>query len=194
MKLINDPVYLASQSPRRKELLDRICSNVIVIRIDAEENIPPVLSPAEVAIKIAEEKMNVAIPEVSGSGYILTADTIVSCDNKILGKPGSEQAATEMLRLLSGRKHQVYTGFCIYHLNDKKLSSDVAKTDVTFCELSPKEIDLYIKTGSSMDKAGAYGIQDPLGSVFVKSISGCYYNVMGLPLSQVYQSIRGALD
>ncbi len=193
MKLINERIYLASQSPRRKELLERICSDVVVLAIDVDENMVSDMAPADIAIAIAQTKMNAALPGITGTGYVITADTIVCFENKILGKPETEQAAAEMLKLLSGRQHQVYTGFCICHLQDRRLISSAAKTDVTFCELSQQEIDLYIRTGSSMDKAGAYGIQDPLGSVFVKSISGCYYNVMGLPLSQIYQTIRGEL-
>jgi len=126
-------------------------------------------------------------------GIILTADTIVVLKDKILGKPKDKEEAEKMLSELSGKTHKVYTGFMLSKISENKKISEILsyeKTSVTFRNLSQSEIINYIGTGSPFDKAGGYGIQDDFGSVFVKKISGCYYNVVGLPLSHVYSSIK----
>ena len=126
-------------------------------------------------------------------GIILTADTIVVLEGQIIGKPKSKKDAERILKLLSGKTHFVYTGFAIKNISNKKEIIDYEKTSVTFHKLSSQMIIDYIETGSPMDKAGAYGIQDDFGAVFVKKVNGCYYNVMGLPLSKVYNSILSIL-
>ena len=122
-------------------------------------------------------------------GIIITADTIVVLDNQIIGKPKNKKDAERILKKLSGRTHKVYTGFSVFNSVNGKIITEYEKTFVKFRELNKKEIVDYISTGSPMDKAGAYGIQDDFGAVFVEKINGCYYNVVGLPLTKVYKSL-----
>jgi septum formation protein len=175
---------LASQSPRRKQLLKLLGLNFKVFHPQIEENHKGE-KPLTYAKKLAEEKAETANRKFKHK-IIIAADTIVVIDNHILEKPISENDAKRMLKTLSGRTHIVYTAICVINqLNGKKIT-DYEKTFVTFRKLNPAEIDEYIKTGSCMDKAGAYGIQDDLGAVFVSKVNGCYYNVVGLPLQKLY--------
>jgi septum formation protein len=175
---------LASQSPRRKQLLKLLGLNFKVFHPQIEENHKGE-KPLTYAKKLAEEKAEAANRKFKNK-IIIAADTIVVIDNHILEKPISENDAKRMLKTLSGRTHIVYTAICVINqLNGKKIT-DYEKTFVTFRKLNPAEIDEYIKTGSCMDKAGAYGIQDDLGAVFVSKVNGCYYNVVGLPLQKLY--------
>jgi len=175
---------LASQSPRRKQLLKLLGLNFKVFHPQIEENHKGE-KPLTYAKKLAEEKAEAANRKFKDK-IIIAADTIVVIDNHILEKPISENDAKRMLKTLSGRTHIVYTAICVINqLNGKKIT-DYEKTFVTFRKLNPAEIDEYIKTGSCMDKAGAYGIQDDLGAVFVSKVNGCYYNVVGLPLQKLY--------
>jgi len=175
---------LASQSPRRKQLLKLLGLNFKVFHPQIEENHKGE-KPLTYAKKLAEEKAEAANRKFKNK-IIIAADTIVVIDNHILEKPISENDAKRMLKTLSGRTHIVYTAIrVINQLNGKKIT-DYEKTFVTFRKLNPAEIDEYIKTGSCMDKAGAYGIQDDLGAVFVSKVNGCYYNVVGLPLQKLY--------
>jgi septum formation protein len=175
---------LASQSPRRKQLLKLLGLNFKVFHPQIEENHKGE-KPLTYAKKLAEEKAEAANRKFKNK-IIIAADTIVVIDNRILEKPISENDAKRMLKTLSGRTHIVYTAICVINqLNGKKIT-DYEKTFVTFRKLNPAEIDEYIKTGSCMDKAGAYGIQDDLGAVFVSKVNGCYYNVVGLPLQKLY--------
>jgi len=175
---------LASQSPRRKLLLKLLGLNFKVFHPQIEENHRGE-KPLIYAKKLAQEKAEAANQKFKNK-IIIAADTIVVIDNHILEKPRSESDARRMLKTLSGRTHVVYTAICaINQLNGKKIT-DYEKTFVTFRKLTSVEIDEYIKTGSCMDKAGAYGIQDDLGAVFVSKVNGCYYNVVGLPLQKLY--------
>lgn len=175
---------LASQSPRRKLLLKLLGLNFKVFHPQIEENHRGE-KPLIYAKKLAQEKAEAANQKFKNK-IIIAADTIVVIDNHILEKPKSESDARRMLKTLSGRTHVVYTAICaINQLNGKKIT-DYEKTFVTFRKLTSVEIDEYIKTGSCMDKAGAYGIQDDLGAVFVSKVNGCYYNVVGLPLQKLY--------
>jgi septum formation protein len=194
MKLINQRIYLASKSPRRKELLERIAADVTIITVDTAETVNPELHPPEIAKAIALEKMEAAKVLPGLHGIVITADTIVSIGDTVLGKPVDEADARRMLRLLSGTEHQVYTGYCVYNTESGKRILDVAETDVTFHRLTDEEIGLYCQSGGPFDKAGAYGIQDAFGSVFISGIRGCYYNVMGLPVSQLYHSINSLAE
>jgi septum formation protein len=123
-------------------------------------------------------------------GIIITADTIVVINGKIIGKPVDKNDAVRMLQNLSGSTHIVYTGFSVYNSVTDKTITDYEKTFVTFRKLKTKEIKEYVETGSPMDKAGAYGIQDDYGAVFIKKINGCYYNVVGLPLTKVFLTMN----
>lgn len=145
-------------------------------------------SPQDAVIRIAQEKMQYALRKIE-KGIVITADTLVFLDNKVLGKPKDELDAFRMLKKLSGRTHQVFSAYCIHNTVTKKTITEYVKTDVTFRKLTEGEILDYIKTGSPMDKAGAYGIQDDFGAVFVERINGCYYNVVGLPLSRFYHAL-----
>lgn len=178
---------LASQSPRRKYLLKLLGLKFQSYHPLIEENHCGE-QPVRYAKKLAEEKAEAANQKFSGK-IIIAADTIVVIDNKILEKPASPADAKKMLKTLSGRTHIVYTAICLINqLNSRKII-DVEKTYVTFRKLSLKEIEEYVRSGSCLDKAGAYGIQDDLGAVFVEKINGCYYNVVGLPLQKLYLNL-----
>ena len=138
--------------------------------------------------RLSKEKLEIARQKIN-RGIIITADTIVVLNKKVIGKPKDRKEAKRFLQKLSGKVHTVYTGFSIYNSENKMLLTDYEKTSVEFRNLTTKEIDDYIKSGSPMDKAGAYGIQDDFGAVFIKKINGCYYNVVGLPLTRVYQTL-----
>ncbi len=127
--------------------------------------------------------------EITPEGIIITADTIVVIKGKVIGKPKDKKEAEKILKTLSGRTHTVYTGFSVYNSLNGKTITDYEKTFVTFRKLAVHEIREYIAGGSPMDKAGAYGIQDDYGAVFIKKINGCYYNVVGLPLTKLYQTL-----
>jgi septum formation protein len=183
------PIYLASKSPRRRKLLKQIKLNFKILNIHSDEVFSDNESPLMNVKRIAYEKAKAALKK-NKKGIIITADTIVVVDDKKIGKPTSKQDAVNMLKMLSGRTHIVYTGFCVINTINNKKIVDAEKTFVTFRELSLKEIEEYVASGSPMDKAGAYGIQDDYGAVFVSKINGCYYNVVGLPLTKIFTSIQ----
>lgn len=183
------PIYLASKSPRRAKLLKLLNLEFKTFSVDLNEYPINGESPIAMVKRLASHKMDAALQKVK-EGIVITADTIVVLDKKIIGKPVNQKDAFRILKMLSGRTHNVYTGFGLVNTKKKIKIIDYERTAVTFRELSDIEIKDYIKTGSPMDKAGAYGIQDDFGAVFVKKISGCYYNVVGLPLSKLYKSIK----
>jgi|SRR5690554_4164958 len=183
------PIYLASKSPRRQKLLKQINLDFKVITVDVNESLKINELPAKAVKRLASEKLKKAKEKIK-KGIIITADTIVVLNKEILGKPINEKDAFKILNKLSGKTHIVYTGFAISNLQEEKTIIDYEKTLVTFRKLNRKEILDYIRTGSPMDKAGAYGIQDDFGAVFIKKINGCYYNVVGLPLSKVYSTLQ----
>jgi len=184
----NQKIYLASKSPRRRKLLKQLGIKFQSFSIELNEEILDGEHPALTVKRLALHKMQAASAKLK-SGIVITADTIVVLNKKIIGKPRNREDAFKILSMLSGKTHNVYTGFVIINLDKNKKIVDYEKTKVTFRKLTPKEIRDYIKTGSPMDKAGAYGIQDDFGAVFVKRIYGCYYNVVGLPLSKLYKSL-----
>lgn len=183
------PIILASQSPRRAHLLQQIGLDFSIQPSNIIEEIDESLSYAENVKRLALHKAEDLFKQ-NNAGIIIGADTIVVIDGKILGKPDSTQNAKEMLRMLSGRTHTVFTGFALVDAASKKSYIDSEQTDVTFRELTDAEISDYVNSGSPMDKAGAYGIQDDFGAVFVEKISGCYYTVVGFPLAKFYQAFR----
>lgn len=176
-------LILASASPRRKELLALICPHYEIIPSEFDESgMPDELSPAEhVELSACEKARDVA--EEIDRGLVIGADTVVAIDEHILGKPADKADAARMLRLLSSRTHQVYTGVCVIEVRDGKRTErrEVERTDVRFRELTAPIIDRYVATGEPLDKAGAYAIQG-YGSVLVRSIEGCFFNVVGLPV------------
>lgn len=185
---LKQPLYLASRSPRRKKLLEQLGLKFTSLNVDLDEDIFDGEHPIATVKRLATQKLNLALGKVN-QGIVITADTIVVLDKEILGKPISKKNAIDILNKLSGRTHYVYTGFAVYNISNKKKEIGYERTSVSFNKLSKIQIRNYVKTGSPMDKAGAYGIQDDFGAVFVKRINGDFYNVMGLPLSKVYQSL-----
>jgi len=183
------PIYLASQSPRRKHLLKQIGISFKSLSVDLDEKFIDNESPIKTVKRLSLEKLELA-EKFKDDGILITADTIVVLNSKIIGKPKSRKDAKLILSQLSNKTHFVYTGFAIKNSVTNDLIVDYEKTSVTFRELSRKEISDYVGDGSPMDKAGAYGIQDDYGAVFVSKINGCYYNVVGLPLSKIYESLN----
>ena len=185
----NHPIiYLASKSPRRKKLLKQMNLNFKVITVDIDESRKGKEPPLRMVKRLAEEKLESA-KKIIKEGIIITADTTVVLSGEILAKPENEDDAKRMLGRLSGKTHTVYTGFALYNSRTGRTIIDFEKTLVTFRKITRQEIDDYVKTGSPMDKAGAYGIQDDFGAVFVKKINGDYYNVVGLPVSKLYSNL-----
>lgn len=186
------PIYLASKSPRRRKLLKLLGISFKSFTVDLHEEILDGEHPVQTVKRLAEHKSLLAVKRIK-KGIVITADTIVVLNNEIIGKPKNRKDASQILSKLSGKTHQVYTGFVVFNTVSKKKVTGYERTLVTFKRLSKKEIDDYINTGSPMDKAGAYGIQDDFGAVFVKQINGCYYNVVGLPLAKLYKSLMEIL-
>ena len=170
-------VILASQSPRRKELMGLFRIPFTVRVADIDETMDPNKPVYDEVARVSRAKAEATPHEPDD--VVIAADTIVVCDGQRLGKPADEQDAYRMLRLLSGRDHQVMTGMCILHNGTATTCTEV--TDIHFRELSDKEILAYIRTGEPMDKAGSYGIQGG-AALFAEKMSGDYYNVMGLPV------------
>ena len=181
-------LILASNSPRRKELLAGlgVPFEVRVLQ-DIDEHYPENLPVNEVARYIAKEKADAYRRIVAADELIITADTVVIVGDEILGKPMDEADAVRMLRLLSGRTHQVTTGVCLLTA-EKERCFDVT-TDVTFKALTDEEIHYYVDRYRPFDKAGAYGIQEWIGYIGVTGLNGSYYNVMGLPVQRIYQEL-----
>jgi septum formation protein len=178
-------LYLASKSPRRAELLTDIGLKFKLLSADIDESVIDHSNPEAFVKDLSLQKAKAVIGLVE-DGIIITADTIVYCSKEILGKPKDELDAKRMLEVLSGVEHTVYTGFTITDTASGLTKTDYAVTFVKFKKLTDSEINEYIKTGSPLDKAGAYGIQDGICALFIEEIRGCYYNVMGFPLNKFY--------
>ncbi len=183
------PFILASGSPRRKQLLEQLGLDFTIQVSDADESFDPAWSPPDIAMRIATRKVE-AISKLNPDALTLAADTIVVFGNEILNKPETPAEAVSMLSRLSGNKHQVYTGLALAHPKSGRQISAYEETDVYFSDMSSSEIEQYVASGSPMDKAGAYGIQDDRGALFVSRIEGDYYNVVGLPLHRLYKAIK----
>ena len=182
-------IILASNSPRRRELLAGLDLDFEVKVIKGiDESYPDTLAPEEVAQYIAAKKADAYVPTIHEDNLVITADTVVIVDKKILGKPNDESEAKSMLRLISGKSHQVVTGVCLV-TKDKRREFSVS-TDVTFRALSESEIDYYVSHYRPFDKAGAYGIQEWIGYVGVTALNGSYFNVMGLPVQRIYSELQ----
>ncbi|MDX9917992.1 MAG: nucleoside triphosphate pyrophosphatase [Gudongella sp.] len=176
-------IVLASGSPRRRELLSQLGVDFEVWRGNIKENNDSKEAPECVAMSLALQKGLEASLHFDDS-IIIAADTIVVCDDTILGKPVDADDAYRMLKLLSGREHQVITGFALIDLDRKLKIVDYERTLVTFNELSENMIQSYIDTGEVFDKAGSYAIQGK-GALIVKSLQGCYFNIVGFPISKI---------
>ncbi len=185
-------IYLASKSPRRRKLLKLLGIKFTSFSVDLNEEILDGEHPQKTVSRLALHKLDEACKNIK-KGIVITADTIVVLNKEVIGKPKDEKDARKILNKLSGNTHTVYTGFAIKNIGTNKTILDYEKTKVTFRKLTPKEISDYINSKSPMDKAGAYGIQDDLGALFVNKIEGCYYNVVGLPLQKVYLALQKIL-
>ncbi len=186
------PFYLASKSPRRRILLKQLGIDFSSFSVELNEEIIDGEHPVECVTRLALEKMVKAKLEVN-DGIIITADTLVVLGKEVIGKPSDKNEAEKYLKMLSGKTHIVYTGFSVFNSITQKEITDYEQTEVEFRILDDLEIKIYVDGGSPMDKAGAYGIQDDFGAVFVKQINGCYYNVVGLPLTKLYQVLRSII-
>jgi septum formation protein len=181
-------IILASQSPRRKQLLQWAEVEFEVIIKNTDENYPPQLPPADVAIHIAKNKA-LAIKNLHGDALpILAADTIVVLNDEIIGKPADKEDAIQILLKLSGQKHLVITGVCVLFNSKEIVFADT--TEVAFHDLTMEQIIFYVDNYKPYDKAGAYAIQEWIGVVGISSINGDFYNVMGLPVSRVIKELE----
>jgi septum formation protein len=186
---LNESLILASASPRRQALLQQLGVSFEVIPADVDETVEEGLAPDEIVRTLAARKAQ-PVSDKFPSRLVLAADTIVVIDDSILEKPGSPAEAVRMLSALRGQTHAVLTGVALYHGDRGRKVLDHELTEVTFGPVTDDEIQSYVAGGSPMDKAGAYGIQDDRGSLFIRSISGDYYNVVGLPLNLIYRLTR----
>lgn len=196
MKTINQilnidvPIILASRSPRRHKLLSMVGLEFTTKFSDIDEEIDTDIPPEAYCIHLAWSKADVIASKLVTPALVIGADTIVVIDGMILNKPADRDDAYRILKLLSGNTHTVYTGLSIVDVVSRNWITDFQTTEVTFRELSDEEIWLYIESGSPMDKAGAYGIQDDFGALFVSHINGCYYNIVGLPVQLLYIMLK----
>ncbi|HEX5001374.1 MAG TPA: Maf family nucleotide pyrophosphatase [Bacteroidia bacterium] len=181
------PVILASGSPRRQELLAAMGIIFSVVLKEVDETFPEHLRREEVALYLAEKKSASYKTEAAEGNLVITADTIVCLEEQIIGKPEGFEEGFEMLKLLSGKRHEVITGVTL-RTNDTTVSF-FDTTNVYFKPLTSKEITFYLKTCSPYDKAGSYGIQDWIGYIGVEKIEGSYQNVMGLPVQKLYAEL-----
>ena len=181
-------LLLASKSPRRRELLSQLGFPVDYVNADVAETVSPDIPPHQVAAYLAQLKADGCRVTLHDGDVLVTADTVVVHNGVVLGKPHSRDEAVEILRSLSGDKHTVYTGMCLVTKERKTVFTE--ESTVFFRQLDDETIIHYVNQGTCMDKAGAYGIQEWIGMVGVERIEGCYYNVMGLPLSRLYSELR----
>jgi septum formation protein len=186
-------LVLASGSPRRKILLGQIGLTFEVRESGVDESIDVGDNPATHVTVLSQQKAS-AVADGYDDAIIIGADTVVVLDGKIIGKPSDEREAEVMLNALSGRWHEVYTGFTLVDRPSDRQISRVEMTKVKFRKLADSEIAEYVRSGSPMDKAGAYGIQDDYGAVFVERIEGCFYTVVGFPLTKFYVTLKEFLS
>ena len=181
-------IILASNSPRRRELIAGLGLDFSIKVLEGiDESWPENLEGEDIPIYISRGKAAPYRQLIAPDELVITADTIVYVDGRVLGKPQDESDARRMLRLLSGRGHEVITG--VTFLTSRREHSFAVTTRVRFCKLSEEEIDYYVKSFEPMDKAGAYGIQEWIGYVGVESIEGSYFNVVGLPVQRLYREL-----
>ena len=189
---VNKPVILASGSARRRQLLHQIGLEFQVQPSNLDESHAARLSPEKMVTTLALQKAQ-NIAQQYSNAIVIGSDTTVALDNKTFGKPATPDDACATLSQLSGKTHQVYTGFALLDQPSTHHLVHFEKTDVTFRKLDEKEIEAYVETGEAMDKAGAYGIQDQ-SALFVERIQGCFYNVVGFPLTSFYLMFKKFLE
>jgi septum formation protein len=180
-------IILASSSPRRQSLLKNLGIRFSTIPTNIDESFLPLESPRDAVRRLARLKAESAVPVLREDCLLITADTIVVLDGQVMGKPDSEDDASEMLTRLSGRCHEVITAICIRTQGGYEVENET--TRVYFRHLRQEEIEAYIASGEPADKAGAYGIQGR-GGLLVEKIEGCYFNVVGLPMSRLYLMLK----
>jgi septum formation protein len=185
---LDKPIILASSSPRRQELLRQIGIPFRTMPSDVDEGILAGESPEKYAVRVALDKASSVASQVK-SGIVIGADTIVVLRDEVLGKPADARDAVRMLSMLSGKMHRVITGLAVVDVATETVKTASAVTRVWFHPLSHETIESYVATGEPLDKAGAYGIQER-GAVFVERVDGCYFNVVGLPLSLLMGLLR----
>ncbi len=181
------PLILASNSPRRREILSQAGFAFSVVASDVDESFPVDMPLNEVPVFLSEKKARV-LADINPNAIILAADTVVILDNIILNKPADKSEAREMLQLLSGKTHEVVTGITLITPNETVSIADSAM--VSFRSLADWEVDWYVKGGFGLDKAGAYGVQDFIGMAGIEKINGSFYTVMGLPIFHVFNLLK----
>lgn len=182
-------LILASNSPRRKELLTGLGVDYEVRTLpDVDESYPETLQGADIPLYIAKEKADAYRNMMQPGELMITADTIVWLGGQVLGKPENREDALRMLRAMSGKMHEVFTGVCLTTTEWQR--SFAARTEVSFAPLKEEEMVYYVDKYQPMDKAGAYGVQEWIGFIGVENISGSYYNIMGLPVQRLYQELK----
>jgi len=186
------PLILASESPRRKEILKNLGIPFEVFRRKLHFEYSELKNPEKFVVALAEQKSHEPTDQIP-NGIVVTADTIVYIDETILGKPGNKDEAVQMIRKLQGRTHQVYSGICLVDCTSGIKKSTFEVTGVTFSKMNENEIDWYVNTGEYRDKAGAYAIQGT-GSLFVSGINGCFYNVVGFPVHAFFRLYRELIN
>lgn len=191
MLKLNYQIILASNSPRRKELLSGLGLNYEVRTLPGiDESYPDTLQGEEIPVYISSKKASAYLDTLKDDELLITADTIVWLDGRVLGKPADEKEACQMLRDLSGKTHQVITGVTLATTTFQKSFASVSQ--VTFAPLSEEEISYYVNHYHPMDKAGSYGVQEWIGFIGVERIEGSYFNVMGLPVQRLYRELKEA--
>ena len=186
--LNNYNIVLASQSPRRQELLNGLNIPFEVHVIDIDESYPSQLVGVDIPMFLAEKKADAFSGKMNENTLLITADTIVWHEGCVFGKPKDKEDATNMLKSLSGKTHQVITGVCISTLSKRKTFHVIS--EVRFSRLTPEEIEYYLLNFQPYDKAGAYGVQEWIGYIGVEYIEGSYFNVMGLPVQRLYSELK----
>ena len=182
-------IILASASPRRQELIGRLIPDFKVMTDNSPEEVIMGEKPEETVKRLAKQKAENIAGEITDDAVVIAADTMVALDGQVLGKPCDEKEAYNMLKMLSGNTHQVYTGVAVIDTKSGKIINEYETTGVKFRTLLDDEIKAYIKSGEPMDKAGAYGIQE-LGALFIQGIEGDYFNVVGLPLCRLGRILK----
>lgn len=183
-------IVLASASERRQELLSRLVKDFEIIVSDFDESKVPFEGDIDRYVKeIALGKALDVKEKLNSDAIVISADTIVTLENRILGKPKNQEDAFNMIKMLQDRRHLVYSGIVVANTATNVIKQESLATEVTFSKISDDEILEYIKTGEPLDKAGAYGIQG-IGGIFVEEIKGCYYNVVGLPLNKLKSMLK----
>ncbi len=192
LDLNGNKLILASVSPRRAQILKLIGLDFEVVDSQLNEDEETFTFPEVQVLELSRMKAS-AVAETVREGVIVAADTVVALSDMIFGKPNDPKEAKQMLRQLSGRTHTVYTGFTIFDTRTYSTLNDFEKTEVSFRKIEDDEIETYVQTEDPLDKAGAYGIQDQ-SAVFVTKVNGCFYNVVGFPITKFYVAMRGFLN